>query len=58
MQSTIKLRDYPCGSGKTTSMIDGFQRDQKYLVIVPLLSEVERVVQVSSVPLARPFAGW
>ena len=45
MQSSIAIRDYPCGSGKTTSMIKGFQSDRKYLVIVPLLSEVERVVQ-------------
>ena len=45
MQSSIAIRDYPCGSGKTTSMIEGFQSDRKYLVIVPLLSEVERVVQ-------------
>jgi len=45
MQSSITIRDYPCGSGKTTSMIEGFQSDRKYLVIVPLLSEVERVVQ-------------
>ena len=45
MQSTIAIRDYSCGSGKTTSMIEGFQGHRKYLVIVPLLSEVERVIQ-------------
>ena len=57
MQSTIKIRDYPCGSGKTTSMIEGFQRDRKYLVIVPLLSEVERVIRCSkSIPFQQPSA--
>ena len=45
MQSTITIRDYPCGSGKTTSMIEGFRSDRKYLVIVPLLPEVDRVVE-------------
>ena len=27
MQSTVTIRDYPCGSGKTTSMIEGFLSD-------------------------------
>ena len=42
MQSTVIIRDYPCGSGKTTSMIEGFHSDRRYLVIVPLLTEVDR----------------
>ena len=45
MQSTVTIRDYPCGSGKTTSMIESFHSDRKYLVIVPLLPEVDRVVE-------------
>ena len=57
MQSTITIRDYPCGSGKTTSMIEGFRSDRKYLVIVPLLTEVDRVVQWSkSTPFQQPHA--
>ena len=57
MQSTVTIRDYPCGSGKTTSMIEGFRSDWKYLVIVPLLTEVDRVVEWSkSTPFQQPHA--
>ena len=57
MQSTVTIRDYPCGSGKTTSMIEGFRSDRKYLVIVPLLTEVDRVIEWSkSVPFQQPHA--
>ena len=55
MQSTVTIRDYPCGSGKTTSMIEGFQSDRKYLVITPLKTEVARIIEGSrSVPFQQP----
>ena len=57
MQSTVNIRDYPCGSGKTTSMIEWFCSDRKYLVIVPLLTEVDRVIECSkSTPFQQPHA--
>ena len=57
MQSTVTIRDYPCGSGKTTSMIEGASSDRKYLVIVPFLTEVDRVVRWSkSTPFQQPHA--
>jgi len=43
----INIKDYPCGTGKTTSMIKEFQQNKKYLVILPLLSEVKRVIDQS-----------
>ena len=43
----IKIIDKPCGSGKTTAMINNFNYNEKYLVIVPLLSEVDRIVESS-----------
>ena len=43
----IKIIDKPCGSGKTTAMINNFNNQDKYLVIVPLLSEVDRIVEGS-----------
>ena len=56
-QTSIKIIDKPCGSGKTTAMINGFNNNDKYLVIVPLLSEVERViVQSDKVPFVQPHA--
>ena len=48
MQPEITIHDYPCGSGKTTAMIASFQEDRKYLVILPLLSEVDRVVETAT----------
>ena len=39
MSATITIKDYPCGSGKTTSMIQSFKENEKYLVILPELSE-------------------
>ena len=47
MNKVIKIEDYPCGSGKTTRMIENFKEDQKYLVILPLLSEVDRVIEAA-----------
>ena len=35
MNKVIKIEDYPCGSGKTTRMIEGFKADEKYLVVLP-----------------------
>ena len=55
MQSNVTIRDYPCGSGKTTSMIEGFFSDLKYLVIVSSLTEVVRVIEWSkSIPFQQP----
>ena len=45
MTKAIKIEDYPCGSGKTTRMIEGFRPENKYLVILPSLSEVDRVIE-------------
>ena len=57
MQSFINIKDQPCGSGKTTSMIEGFQQDRKYLVIVPELTEVDRVIKGSKfVPFQQPHS--
>jgi hypothetical protein len=45
MTATITIKDYPCGSGKTTSMIKSFKQKEKYLVILPYLSEVDRIIE-------------
>jgi len=44
----IRIIDKPCGSGKTTAMIEGFEPEKKYLVIVPLLTEVDRIIEQST----------
>ena len=48
MQPEITIHNYPCGSGKTTATIKSFKEDRKYLVILPLLSEVDRVVETTT----------
>lgn len=53
----IKIIDKPCGSGKTTAMIEGFEPEKKYLVIVPLLTEVNRIInQSTEVKFVQPHA--
>ena len=57
MNKVIKINDYPCGSGKTTRMIENFKEDRKYLVILPLLSEVDRVIDGSKdIEFVQPHA--
>ena len=57
MTTPIKIIDKPCGSGKTTAMINNFNNLDKYLVIVPLLSEVDRIVEGSKeVEFVQPHA--
>lgn len=53
----IKIIDKPCGSGKTTAMINNFNNQDKYLFIVPLLSEVDRIVEgAKEVEFVQPHA--
>lgn len=51
---TILIKDYPCGSGKTSSMINGLSPDKKYLIVVPLLSEVQRIIDHSDIDFHQP----
>ena len=48
MPPEIAVHDHPWGSGKTTAMIENLQEDRKYLVILPLLSEVDRIVETAT----------
>ena len=57
MNKVIKIEDYPCGSGKTTRMIENFKEDQKHLVILPMLTEVTRVIEGSKdIEFVQPHA--
>ena len=57
MNKEIKIIDYPCGSGKTSKMIENFKEDQKYLVILPLLTEVDRVIEgARDIEFVQPHA--
>ena len=52
--NAVKFIDRPCGTGKTTQMICSFCPTEQYLVVVPTLSEVERVLRESRVPFTEP----
>ena len=57
MNTTITIKDYPCGSGKTTSMIKSFKQEEKYLVILYYLSEVNRIIEdTTHVSFVEPIA--
>ena len=57
MTTTITIEDYPCGSGKTTNMIKSFKQEEKYLVILSYLSEVDRIIEdTTDVSFVEPIA--
>ena len=37
--------DRPCGTGKTTALIESLQPVRKYLIVVPLLDEADRIIK-------------
>ena len=37
--------DRPCGTGKTTALIESLQPDRKYLIVVPFLDEADRIIK-------------
>ena len=50
----VTFIDRPCGTGKTSRMINSFCPTEQYLVVVPTLSEVQRVLNTSKVPFIEP----
>jgi len=50
----VRIIDRPCGFGKTTQLLRSFQPDRRYLVVVPLLTEVDRVINEACVPFHEP----
>lgn len=44
----VTIKDFPCGSGKTTKMIRDLCSDKLYLIVVPLKTEVRRVLEATS----------
>ena len=50
----IVIKDQPCGSGKTSAMINTLQRNKKYLIVVPFLDEIRRIQEESKVTFKTP----
>jgi hypothetical protein len=50
----VKIIDRGCGTGKTSKMLKSLTDEHKYLVVVPLLSEVERVIEDAAVGFYAP----
>ncbi|MBB3544113.1 hypothetical protein [Rhizobium sp. BK399] len=53
----VQIIDRPCGTGKTTEILGSFKQGERYLVVVPLLSEVERVILRAVVNFVQPTPG-
>ena len=58
MTLKITIKDYPCGYGKTTKMIKSLSSNEKYLIVLPTLDEITRVINGSKhVKLLTPELG-
>lgn len=54
----VTIHDYGCGYGKTTKMIEGFRDDERYLVIVPYLSEVTWTIEPYMFVFTEQVVDW
>lgn len=52
--ATVRVIDKHCGFGKTSELLGSFKSNQKYLLVVPDLGEVERVIRNATVPFVEP----
>ena len=53
----VTIDDFPCGSGKTTKMMQKLKPNELYLIVVPLRSEIERVLNnISHLGFEEPLA--
>ena len=53
---SVTIVDHPCGYGKTTKMIQSLNAEELFLVVVPLKSEVRRVLEsVASLGFEEPL---
>ena len=53
---SVTIVDQPCGYGKTTKMIQSLNAEELFLVVVPLKSEVRRVLEsVASLGFEEPL---
>lgn len=52
--AAVRIIDRPCGSGKTSHILKSFKSDRKYVVVVPTLDEVQRVIDDASVQFVQP----
>lgn len=50
----LTIVDRPCGTGKTTHFIQSFDSDKRYLVVTPLLSEVQRIKDQAAIEFHEP----
>ena len=53
----VTINDFPCGSGKTTKMMQSLKQRKLYLIVVNLKSEIKRVLEnTSHINLHEPTA--
>ena len=48
LPTIVTIKDFPCGSGKTTKMMQELCSDKLYLIVVPLKTEVHRVLEATT----------
>jgi hypothetical protein len=53
-KTKVTIIDQPCGTGKTSNMLNSFETDKKYLVVLPYISEINRLISHTK-GTATPF---
>ncbi len=52
----VQIIDRICGAGKTSSMIADLNPLRQYLIVTPLLDDVQEIIRRADVPLVQPEA--
>ncbi len=53
---TVQIIDRICGAGKTSAMISGLNPLRQYLIVTPLLDDVQEIINRANLPLVQPKA--
>ncbi|MGR3795587.1 hypothetical protein [Vannielia sp. SX4] len=52
----VQVIDRICGAGKTSAMISSLNPLRQYLIVTPLLEDVQEIIHRAEVPLVQPVA--
>ena len=51
---TVRIQDRICSAGKTSDMIEGLRPSRQYLIVTPLLHDVQSIIDRAKIDLVQP----